>query len=187
MMSTTVAGRAYTVEEFEHLPDARQYELLDGQLVEKHMGVRAAAVIGNLIRLLGAFVHAQHLGAVYNSDAGYILFADRPNRVRFPDASFVRAGRWPRGGPPDGHAQLVPDFAFESVSPNDLAEELMQKVEEYIRAGVGLIWVAYPNAQVVLAFRPDGSVQRFAATDPLRADDLFPGFACQTEELFAVV
>jgi Uma2 family endonuclease len=186
-MSPIVADRDYTVEEFEALPDTRGYELLDGQVTEKPMGSESGRVTANLIRLLGGFVWQHKLGNMFDTEGGYVLFPERPNRVRKPDASFVRKGRFATDNFPDGYPRMVPDFAFESVSPNDTAEELMQKVEEYIRAGVGLTWVAYPKARVVLAFRPDGSVQRFAATDPLRADDLFPGFACQTEELFAVV
>jgi Uma2 family endonuclease len=186
-MSTTVAGRLYTADEFLTLPDRDQYELLDGHLVERPMGAKAGLIIANLLGLLKPFVAGHKLGSVFSSDTGYIMFPERPNRVKFPDASFMRRGRLPNGEVPEGHFKLVPDVVVEVVSPNDAACAVQEKIEEYLEAKVELVWVVYPRARVVLAFRPDGSVQRFAATDPLRADDLFPGFTCQTEELFAVV
>lgn len=61
-----------------------------------------------------------------------------------------------------------------------------QKVEEYLRAGVRLVWIAYPKSQVVLAFRPDGLGQRYPTSATLTAEDMFPGFACLVAELFAI-
>jgi Uma2 family endonuclease len=178
--------KRYTVEEFEALPDTKGVELLDGALVEKPVGNAADVVTGNLFLLLGPFVRQHRLGTVHGPEAGYVLVPGRVERVRKPDLSVVARGRYPEDGPPQGYARLAPDFAFESVSPKDYANAVQEKVEEYLRAGVRLVWVAYPPARVVLAFRPDGSAQRFAAADELKADDLFPGFACRTADLFEV-
>jgi Uma2 family endonuclease len=179
--------KRYTIEEFEALPDVRGIELVDGLLVEKQMGNEADYVSGNLFLLLAPFARLHRLGFVQMGEAGYVLSLPQGNRLRKPDLSFVARGRYPDDRPPRKYARLAPDFAFESVSPTDPAEDVQEKIEEYLRAGVRLAWVAYPKSQVVLAFRPDGSVQRFAAADTLRADDLFPGFSCPTSELFAVV
>ena len=177
----------YTVDEFEALPDDKGFELRDGLLVEKQMGNEADYVSGNLFFLLKQFVRQSRLGFVQSSEAGYVLDIDGVQRLRKPDVSFVARGRYPDDRPPRKYARLAPDLAFESVSPTDFADDVQDKVEEYLRAGVRLVWVAYLKARVVLAFRPDGTVRRFAGADVLAADDLFPGFACPASEVFAVV
>jgi len=178
------AGR-YIVVEFESLAEAEGFELVDGTPVEKGMGSESGLVNGNLHATLGHHVRAHKLGFVLDSDSGYVLFPDESDKVRKPDLSFVARGRFPDDRPPRGFARLAPDFAFESVSPSDLAEGLHEKVEEYLAAGVRLIWVAYPSTRVVLEFRADGSIRRYPPAATLAADDLFPGFACPVADLFA--
>ena len=68
----------------------------------------------------------------------------------------------------------------------DKGRERDRATKEYLEAKVALVWVIYPRARVVLAFRPDGTVQRFTAADRLVTEDLFPGFSCRVEDLFAI-
>lgn len=82
--------------------------------------------------------------------------------------------------------RFAPDFAFEAVSPRDRADKLQVKMEEYLTAGVRLVWVAYPEAQVVLSYRPDGTVRRHRGEDRLAAEDLFPGFSCTAADLVVI-
>ena len=42
-----------------------------------------------------------------------------------------------------------PDLAVEVISPGDTVRELDDKVEEYLQAGVRLVWVINPDLQVV--------------------------------------
>src|SRR5207244_9611398 len=77
------------------------------------------------------------------------------SRNRRPDIAFVTNDRWPestpipyRGNPVD----VVPDLAVEVVSPTDDAEALQEKVEEYLRAGVRLVWVVYPLVRKLFAY-----------------------------------
>lgn len=181
------ADRRYTVEQFERLSGTKGYELVDGVPVRKPMGNEADSVSGNLFLLIGPFVRQHRLGTVGGSESGFVLDLGERRQLRKPDCSFVARGRYPNDRPPrDGYPRFAPDFAFESVSPRDKADKLQTKIEEYLRAGVRLVWVAYPEAQVVLTFRPDGSVRRHVGTDPMTADDLFPGFSCTPADLFAV-
>ena len=94
--------------------------------------------------LLRAHVAANSLGHVPNSECGYQIFADHPTRVRKPDGSFVARGKLPGEKPFRGHSKVAPDLAFEVVSPNDFAEEINEKVVEFLGAGVRLMWVVYP-------------------------------------------
>ena len=40
---------------------------------------------------------------------------------------------------------VVPDLAVEVISPNDLAVEVLRKLDDYFRAGVRQVWVVYPS------------------------------------------
>jgi Uma2 family endonuclease len=183
-MNQLKAPSRYTPEDLLTLPDGHHYELIDDQLVERNMGAEASLVAANLIALLGAHVHPQKLGHVFASDCGYQIFPDQPNRVRYADGSFIARGRFPNERVPRGHVRIPPDLAMEVVSPNDLAEEVEGKVEDYLRAGIRLLWVLYPNTQTVYVFRRDGSVSRLTRASELSGEDVIPGFVCRVEDLF---
>ena len=174
----------YTADDLLLLGDEPRYELLDGRLVERKMGAKSGRVAVRLITRVENFLEAHPLGMAFGSDSGYRMFPDRPNRVRFPDASFVRAGRLPNEEAPEGYILLAPDIALEVVSPNDEAYEVEDKIEEYLTAGMPLIWVAYPRTKRVMVFRADGSVARLKETDALSGESLLPGFSCLVGELF---
>ena len=174
----------YTPDDLVLLGDEPRYELLDGRLVEKKMGAKSDRVAVQLITHVEHFLKAHPLGFTFGGGSGYRMFPERPNRVRFPDGSFIRAGRLPTDEVPDGYILLAPDLALEVVSPNDEAYEVEDKIEEYLEAGVQLIWVAYPRTKRVMVFRADGSVARLKETDQLSGELLLPGFSCLGAELF---
>jgi Uma2 family endonuclease len=112
------------------------------------------------------------------------MFPGRPNRVRFPDASVIRLGRLQNDETPDGYVALAPDLAVEVVSPNVEAYEVDDKIEEYLQAGVQLIWIIYSRSKTVMVFRHDGTVGRFKQADDLLGESVLPGFSCRVGDLF---
>jgi hypothetical protein len=110
------------------MPDGHHFDLVDGHLVERHMGAESSWIAQQVNRHLGNYVAASQGGLVLGLDCGYQIFPDDPNRVRFPDGSFIRRGRLPHDVPPRGHVRIVPDLLIEVVSPNDLAWEVEVKV-----------------------------------------------------------
>jgi Uma2 family endonuclease len=79
---------------------------------------------------------------------------------------------------------IPPDIAIEVTSPNDVIYELEEKVEEYLRAGVRLIWLIHPEVRVIQVIRGDGSGYRLRAGDELSGEDVVPGFRCPVASLF---
>jgi Uma2 family endonuclease len=174
----------------EELPDIEVpdgHEWIDGELVEKRGGMEASVVAVNLLALLGNYVKEHALGFVVGGDCGCQIFAARRKHVRKPDGSFVAKGRLPGGKPFRGNARVSPDLAFEVVSPNDLAEEVNQKVTEFLAAGVRLLWVVYPGSKTVHVFRRGGGAAWLTAADELTGEDVVAGFACRVAEVFADV
>ena len=87
-------------------------------------------------------------------------FPHAPGMVRRPDVSFIRRGRLPGDVSPDGWIKIPPDLAVEVVSPNDVVEELEEKLEDYQKAGIPLVWVIYPKRRKARVFRLDGTDSR---------------------------
>jgi len=185
-MSTAANKTEYTPEDLLAMPDADRYELVNGALVERHRGWQAAVVVGELHRLVSNHCHDNRLGwvGVGGGDVGYQGFPDSPRTVRKPNVSFVRYGRLPGEQPPAGYAKLAPDLAAEVVSPNDLYEEVDEKIEEYLRAGVRLVWVISPQNHTVRVYHLDGSSQSLRENDELSGEDVLPGFRCRAADLF---
>lgn len=182
--SPTPAGRRFTAADLLTLPGGVDYELVNGQLVERGMGTLSSWVGGRLRRILDAYCEAQRLGWAFPADAGYQCFSDEPNRVRKPDVSFIRFGRLPGKELPAGHARIAPDFAAEVVCPNDLASDLDRKIKEYLGAGVRLVWVINPDIRFARIHRADGSIAEVGENGALSGEDVIPGFRCVLRELF---
>src|SRR5438132_8878333 len=89
----------------------KRYEFVDGEWVERKMGIKSSWIGANLITHLKLYADAQKAGFVIGSDGGYKIFPHAPKLVRFPDVSFIRRGRLPNDELPDGHMLLPPDLA----------------------------------------------------------------------------
>src|SRR5205823_2072021 len=80
----------YTPEDLLTMPDGERFELVDGRLVELHMGFLAGWISGRLFSRLSAFCDAHPIGWMFpGGDAGYRGFPDSSKTVRKPDVSFV--------------------------------------------------------------------------------------------------
>lgn len=177
-MATVIADRRYTPDDLLRLPDGDRFELVDGQLVEKDMSLLSSFVAGRVTELLSAHARAHESGAVFNSDASYKCFAFDPDLVRRPDVSFIQRSRL-RAEHLTGHGPIPPDLAVEVVSPN-----VQAKVEEYLEAGVQLVWVINPDQKIVEIYRPDNTVSRLAAESEISGEAVLPGFRCSISDLF---
>lgn len=184
---STVQTRTFTPEDLLRLPDSNGIELIDGELVEKPMSFMSSRVAIRLVERLGPYCSASGIGEVMGADLGYQCFPWAPKVVRKADVSMIRAGRITADIWEEGFATIAPDLAAEVTSPNELAYDVDRKVEEYLRAGVALVWVVNPQEHVVMVYRKDGSTSRLRDSDELDGEDVVPGFRCRVSELFPQV
>lgn len=181
----TLAKSKCTPEALLAMPDGDAYELVDGELVERQMGFRSSRIGGRLFRFLDVHCDREQLGWVLPSDVGYQCFPDDPHKVRKPDVSFIRADRLSARDEPEGWATLAPDLVVEVISPNDLFEAVAIKVNEYLMAGVLLVWVIDTATQKVYVYRQEGRGEILTDTDELSGEDIVNGFRCRVADLFA--
>lgn len=175
-----------TADEFIALPNAGDYELIDGILTKRMpMGAKASAIASQVNMLLGLY-RREHGGWVMDSETSYCCFGS-PRTLRRADVSFVLPGRFPGEVPPDGYVILAPDLAVEVVSTHDNARELETKVVQFLNAGVRLVWIVYPDTQTVHVRRPDGTVKILGDSQQLSGEDVLPQFSCPIRELFPTV
>lgn len=171
-----------SAEQFLESPYSKGFELVDGELVELHMGAESSLVGGEFFAALRAYAKSEG-GTAFPCEAGIQCFAEDAQRVRKPDACFFVDGRLTEGVP-SGWLREAPDLAVEVVSPRDNAGELQVKIDEYLTAGVRLIWVAYPGTRTVQVYRPSGESSLLHANGTLTGEDVLPGFECRVGELF---
>jgi Uma2 family endonuclease len=165
--------------------DRDNYEIIDGVKVElPPMSVDSQVLASRLIRHLSNFGIAQNVGEAH----GETLFKlPLPvDRNRKPDVAFVPYSRWPRNlpMPPANAWEVLPELCVEVVSPNDLADEIMDKVREYFQAGVRLVWVFYPRHDLVQVYESLTSVRGLGRNDTLDGGIVLPGFSLPLSELF---
>jgi Uma2 family endonuclease len=184
IMSTVTATEArYTPEDLLAMPDGVGYELVDGQLVERNKGAESSEVGGRLFLRLGRFCEEHPLGKVWPADNGFQCFPHRPRMVRKPDVSFVRRGRLPRDVSPEGWITIPPDLAVEVVSPQDRVYELEEKLDDYRKVRVPLVWVILPKLRRATVYRADASIRLVFEDDDLSGDEVIPGFRCPLREI----
>src|SRR5439155_15268931 len=100
---------------------------------------------------------------------------------------FVSFQRWAkdRSQPEQDNAwDVVPNLAAEVVSPNDIADDLMEKTIEYFQAGVQLVWVLYPRWQLVHVYESLSNIRVLARKDDLDGGAVLPGFRLPLSSLF---
>jgi Uma2 family endonuclease len=158
-------------------------DLVDGVLVTRNGGYACAHIATTLGWLLDVHARASGLGYVFGSNAGYQYPALDNGRLKFPDVSVVLAERL-TGGVPKGWANFPPDLVIEVVSPNDQADELQQKVGQWLAGGVRLVWVVYTEAREVVVHHPDRHSQTLVLGEELSGEDVVPGFRVAVAELF---
>jgi Uma2 family endonuclease len=179
----TTTRRVATEEDLLAMPkDGQKYELVDGEIRVSPAGDRHSVVALALGARLLAFAREHRLGHVFGADAGFRL----PSKnVRSPDVSFVATGRFPEDKPPDDFGNVAPDLAVEVLSPHDRPRHVLDKVGEYLEAGVRFIWVIDPRRARAVEYRSLSDVREVGADDVLDGEDVLPGFRCVLRDVLS--
>ena len=187
-MATAQVLQLMSAEQFGRRPDPGfPEELVQGRVVSMPPPDRKHGyVCGQAYYFLRRFVDERELGRVMSNDSGVITQRD-PDTVRGADIAFYSYSRLPRGPLPTGYGPELPELTVEVRSAHDHWSEILEKVAEYLRAGVLTVVVLDPEPQTAHVFcaqrRAEGA-RAGRRTRPSRDPRRIP---CQGRSAFPVI
>jgi Uma2 family endonuclease len=186
-MSAT-AAKLLTAEEFFRRPDpldGSREELVRGEVIAMPApGFRHGKVAQLIGFRLMRFLEENRIGTV-TAETG-VQTEENPDTVRGPDVSFWSFEKVPESAEPEVYADVPADLCVEVRSPSNTAKNLREKADEYLRAGVRMVWVVDPEDRSVTVFRKPGRGTTLWDDEVLEGEDVLPGFACPVSQLFAL-
>ncbi len=80
----------------------------------------------------------------------------------------------------------MPDLVVEVRSPGNRPAEIREKLDEYLRAAIPMVWLVDPERCAVAIYRPEEPYPVVLGADAvLEGFPELPGFLCPVAELFA--
>ena len=71
----------------------------------------------------------------------------------------------------------------EILSPSDRPGEVLEKVGQWLGAGVWVVWVLDQVRRDARIYRADGTVSTVAPDGELNGEDVLPGFRCPLRDI----
>ncbi|MBM4076625.1 MAG: Uma2 family endonuclease [Planctomycetes bacterium] len=155
--------------------------------MKREVSYLSSLVAAAITHLLMKYLDENPIGTVTGPDASFQCFEDDATKIRRPDVAFLSRGRLPASQLERGHVTVAPDLVIEVISPNDSFFEVNKKIQEYVRAGVRLIWIVDPENLTVSVHRSDRTVTEITLTDEISGEDVLPGFLCRASGFFQPV
>lgn len=183
----------YAVDDFEAfivLPENedRQFELIDGEMIEVSPRLRHGLAGSNLHGELYAFITARGSGRVM-FEVDHRLPHDQHN-TRRPDISYITHERLV-GINLDAEVPFMPDLAVEIKSPSNYVKGLRglrEKALYSLENGSRLVWLIFPDSQTaeVGSRSADGTITLtpLGKDGTLDGGDVLPGFTMTLADVF---
>ena len=161
----------------------RLYELVDGILVEKTVGLEES--------WLACKTH--HLARQLSSSRGTSVWS--PARTACTDSPRVWSGfpMWPSSPgigsrtasfPKNQSPTSFPTSPSRSSAASNTRKEMEEKLKEYFEKGVRLVWFVRPRSRVVDVYTTADEFTRLTASATLDGGDVLPGFSVLVGDLF---
>jgi Uma2 family endonuclease len=159
--------------------DGIKYEWVDGKLYKSKSMVTPDQfyIVENLQR---AFSKTKQY------DAGDYLMPETKSKTRIdgyriPDVAYfsVEQKEIMREG-----ESVTPTFAVEIISTNDDAIEVDNKMEEYFKSGVKVVWHIFPKAKKVLVFKSPFDITVCKDESLCSAEPAIEGFILKANQIF---
>lgn len=179
-----------TALELLSLPDDETDRwLIHGQMRERpkviHDRIHAAALarIGTLL-LNWQDSRPAPRGRVYGGCVGCWLRRD-PDTILGIDIVYLSPELAACQAEEDGLVEGALTLAVEILAPNDCERDMNEKLAEYLRTGVPVVWLVDPVFRTVDVYRPDAPPVRFNEQQELTAEPYLPGFRVPVAQLFS--
>lgn len=191
-MNAAITRRTMTAEEFLSLPeDHRDRILIRGRIWGKrrtYHEILHSSVLPRLGYLLTSWVltdRSQTLKVV-GGGAGVRLRTD-PATIVGIDVAVVRREAVLLTVGNRTILDEPPLLAAEILSPSDRQREVEARVDEYLAAGVPLVWIVSPHFRTITAHAPGKDPQMFSGNADLIAEPVLPGFRIPVARVFETI
>jgi Uma2 family endonuclease len=184
--------KLYKVADLLAMPDdGVKRWLIRGQLREKRgfeMTKRNrfhASLTARISQLIGMWLDQQPepRGEVYDGEAG-VYIRRNPDSAVGVDVVYLAPGVQAAQTDQTTLIDGIPTLVVEVLSPSNTVEEVNDKTDEYLEAGVPLIWIVDPHLQTVTVLSPGQPPELFNTTHTLSADPHLPGFTIPVIRIF---
>jgi Uma2 family endonuclease len=189
-MSVATLPPATTTEEMLALPsNGVERWLIRGQLREKPMTVRNrwhSRIMACVAYVLGAWLEQQPepRGAILCGEAGCRLRREPDTTVGI-DVVYISAELAARESKETSLIDGVPVLVVEILSPSDTQEQVDEKIDGYVQAGVALVWVIDPHDRTVTIYRPGQEPELVNVRQELSGEPHLPSFRVPVAQIFA--
>jgi len=156
------------------------YEFVEGKAVKKEPMKQNEFFI--VSHLLDAFANTQafkNKGKLLPEADAYI----DEYRKRIPDLAYFTADQIRQAAT---GTKVVPAFVIELLSNSESYGDVAEKIEDYFRAGVQVIWYINPKAKNIYCYASAKQMNVFAGSDRITAAPTLPDFAFEVALLFEV-
>jgi Uma2 family endonuclease len=127
---------------------------------------------------------AEPRGSILCGEAGCRLRRDPDTTVGI-DVVYFSAEVMARQSDETTLVEGVPVLVVEILSPNDTHEQVDEKTDDYLQAGMALVWVIDPHDRTVLIYRRGEEPALVNVRQELSGDPQLPGFRVPVAQIFA--
>jgi Uma2 family endonuclease len=178
-----------TTEELLALPEEWvDRELIQGRLREKALTNRNrwhSRIEARIAQLLLNWLDQQPepRGEILSGEAGCRLRRNPDSTVGI-DVAYISADLAAQEPKDTSLIEGTPILAVEILSPSDKQEEIDEKIDEYLAAGVAVVWVVNPHFQTTCVYRPGQPPELFNIQQDLSGEPQLPGFRVKVADIF---
>ncbi|QJD79807.1 Uma2 family endonuclease [Spirosoma rhododendri] len=180
MIQTTSAALPHTLDQFlDWEPtDGFKYEWNDGELIRFSGMKKKQYYIYDVLNTLFIEKGYYTIGTLM-AEPDVMLTTIQ---MRRPDIAYftkdqIQAGR--------NGEDVIPAFVIEVISESDLAYRIEEKIAEYFKAGVQVVWSILPEHEVVYVYTSRKQVTICLDYDFCMASPVLPDFTISVNTLFA--
>lgn len=158
----------------------KTYEYVNGEYVKKSMpNAKHSGIATRISAEIWFFLKKNRIGRVY-PEAHFQIGEDR----RIPDVAFVSAERIPESGEPEKFWDFAPDLAVEIVSPTDFYRDVLDKIDDYFKAGVKEVWLINPEKENLTVYFSFEKTKVLSKKDTLTSEKILPKFQLNLSDIF---
>lgn len=188
-MPSATPAKLMTTEELLSLPDdGVERWLVEGELRERPMTKRNlehSSIMAQIAYFLVAWMRQTGTkGKVVCGEAG-IRLCSSPDTTVGVDVAFLPASLIASRVGNSTLASGAPPLIVEILSPSDKQEDIDEKIDAYLRAGVPNVWIVDPHDRTILVHRPGTPPQLFNIEQEIAAEPQLPGFRASVADVFA--